>query len=79
MLPPGINMYAGATLEANIINQKKKKALVVPRYYLSNDSLIVKKNGEGKKKKMKVELGIGNVEFVEVLGNLSLQDEVYKK
>jgi hypothetical protein len=28
---------------------------------------------------MKVELGIGNVEFVEVLGNLSLQDEVYKK
>jgi hypothetical protein len=39
----------------------------------------VKKNGEGKEMKMKVELGIGNVEFVEVLGNLSLQDEVYKK
>ncbi len=79
VLPPGINMYAGATLEANIINQRKKKALVVPRYYLSNDSLIVKKNGKGKKQKIKVELGIGNVEFVEVLGNLSLEDEVYKR
>lgn len=79
VLPPGISMYAGATLEANIINQKKKNAMVVPRYYLSNDSLIVKKSGKGKKEKVKVELGIGNVEFVEVLNGLSLQDEVFKK
>lgn len=78
-LPDGISMYAGATLEANIINQKKSKALVVPRYYMSNDSLIVKRNGEGKKEKIKVEVGVGNVEFVEVLKGLGLDDEVYKK
>jgi len=78
-LPEGISMYAGATLEANIINQKKQKALVIPRYYLSNDSIIIKKKGKGKKQKIKVELGVSNVEFMEVLSGLSLEDVVYKK
>ncbi len=78
-LPDGISMYAGATLEANIINQKKAKALVVPRYYLSNDSLLVRKNGSGKKEKIKVELGVGNVEFVEVLKGVGPEDEVFKR
>ena len=78
-LPDGISMYAGATLEANIINQKKAKALVVPRYYLSNDSLIVKRKGEGKKEKIKVDLGVGNVEFVEVLKGVGPEDEVFKR
>jgi len=78
-LPDGISMYAGATLEANIINQKKPNALVIPRYFMSNDSVIVKKKGEGKKEKIKVELGVGNVEFVEILTGLDMEDEVYKK
>jgi len=78
-LPEGISMYAGATLEANIINQKKQNALVIPRYYLSNDSIIVKRKGKGKKKKIKVELGVSNVEFMEVLSGISLEDVVYKK
>ncbi len=78
-LPEGISMYAGATLEANIINQKKKDALVIPRYYLSNDSVILKRKGQGKKEKIKVELGVGNVEFVEILSGLSPEDEVFKK
>jgi len=78
-LPEGISMYAGATLEANIINQKKPNALVIPRYYLSNDSAIIKRNGKGKKEKVKVELGVSNVEFMEVLSGISIEDEVYKK
>jgi multidrug efflux pump subunit AcrA (membrane-fusion protein) len=78
-LPEEISMYAGATLEANIINQKKPNALVIPRYFLSNDSVVVKKGGEGKKQKIKVELGVGNVEFVEILSGLAMEDEVYKK
>lgn len=78
-LPEGISMYAGATLEANIINQRKTNALVIPRYYLSNDSIIVKRKGNGKKEKIKVELGVGNVEFVEVLNGLAIDDEVYKR
>jgi HlyD family secretion protein len=76
-LPDGISMYAGATLEANIINQRKANALVIPRYYLSNDSVVIKRSG--KKEKVKVELGVGNVEFVEVLKGLTEADEVYKK
>ena len=76
-LPEGISMYAGATLEANIINQRKTNALVIPRYYLSNDSVVIKQ--KGKKAKIKVELGVGNVEFVEVLKGLNPEDEVYKK
>jgi len=78
-LPDGISMYAGATLEANIINQKKKGALVIPRYYLSNDSVTIKRRGEGKKQKIKIDLGVGNVEFIEVLKGLSPEDEVYKR
>lgn len=77
LLPEGISMYAGATLEANIINSKKANALVIPRYYLSNDSVIVKR--DGKKVKVKVELGVGNVEYVEVLKGLGENEEVYKK
>jgi len=78
-LPDDISMYAGATLEANIINQKKQGAMVIPRYYLTNDSLIIKKKGKRKKEKIKVDLGVSNVEFMEILSGLSLQDEVYKK
>ena len=79
VLPEGISMYAGATLEANIINQKKPQALVIPRYYLSNDSIVIKSKGKGKKKKIKVELGVSNVEFMEILSGLTLEDVVYKK
>ena len=76
-LPEGISMYAGATLEANIINQRKMQAMVIPRYYLMNDSVIVKRQGH--KQKIKIELGVGNVEFVEVLKGVTEDEEVYKK
>ena len=49
----------------------------IPRYYLINDSVIVKR--EGKKHKIKIDLGVGNVEFVEVLKGLKEDEEVYKK
>ena len=77
-LPEDIVMYAGATLEANIINQKKKNALVIPRYYLSNDSVLVKRKGSDEKEKIKVRTGVGDVEFVEILQGLNPGDEVYK-
>jgi multidrug efflux pump subunit AcrA (membrane-fusion protein) len=77
-LPDNLIMYAGATLEANIINQRKTKALVIPRYYLSNDSVLVKRKGSDKKEKIKVSTGVGDVEFVEILQGLSPGDEVFK-
>ena len=78
VLPDNITMYAGATLEANIINQRKKNALVIPRYYLSNDSVFVKRKGAKEKEKIKVQTGVGDVEFVEILNGLQAGDEVYK-
>jgi multidrug efflux pump subunit AcrA (membrane-fusion protein) len=76
-LPEGIMLYAGATLEANIVNQKKKNALVIPRYYLTGDSVLLKKGG--RKQKVKVKTGVGNVEFIEILEGITEEDEVYKK
>lgn len=78
-LPDKLSMYAGATLEANIINQKKKGALVIPRYYLLNDSVLVRRAGKGKKEKIRVETGVGNVEFVEIISGLKPEDEVFKQ
>ena len=77
-LPEGITMYAGATLEANIINQRKKNAVVIPRYYLSNDSILVRRKGSDVKEKIQVKTGVGDVEFVEILGGLQPGDEVFK-
>jgi multidrug efflux pump subunit AcrA (membrane-fusion protein) len=77
-LSDDVVMYAGATLEANIINQRKAKALVIPRYYLSNDSVLVKRKNSDTKEKIKVSTGVGDVEFVEILQGLNPGDEVYK-
>jgi len=77
-LPDDVAMYAGATLEANIINNRKMKALVIPRYYLSNDSVMVKRKGSNVIEKIKVEIGVGDVEFVEIIKGLNPGDEVFK-
>ena len=77
-LPDDVAMYAGATLEANIINNRKQQALVIPRYYLSNDSVMVKRKGSNVIEKIKVEIGVGDVEFVEIIKGLNPGDEVFK-
>lgn len=75
-LPDGIHIFAGATFEANIIFQFKKDVLVIPRYFLKNDSVKVRRNG--KTEKVWVVTGIQNIEYVEIVSGVSLDDEVVK-
>jgi len=75
-LPAGIQIFAGATFEANIIFQSKKNAMVIPRYFLKNDSVKVKRGG--KIEKVWVVTGVQNIEYVEILSGISAEDQVLK-
>lgn len=69
---------AGLTVEANIIVRQKPKALAIPKEYLvGEDSVWVKKGS--KIEKVKIQKGVENYDFVEVLQGLSPQDEIFKK
>lgn len=70
--------FYGLTVEANILIQHKKEALVIPKSYLiGKDSLIVD-NGNGKEK-IKIEKGIENIDFVEVISGIDKNSEVFMK
>ncbi len=59
-------LLANATVEANIIIQEKKNALLIPKkLVLKNDSVQISNNG--KIEKVKIKPGIETTEFVEVL------------
>lgn len=73
-IPSGVRLFAGATLEANIIYARKAKALVLPKYLVIRDSVWVKK-GVGEEK-VPVKTGVSDVEFIEILSGISADDEV---
>lgn len=70
-LPPTeLQLYDGASVEANIIVHQKNNALVIPRIALmGEDSVLIEE--DGKTKKVKITKGIENMEMVEVLSGLS--------
>lgn len=70
--PP--NLYPHLTVEANILIQTKENALTIPRNYLLDDSLVLKKNNE----KVKVSIGLKDFKKVEILGGLNATDLIYK-
>jgi multidrug efflux pump subunit AcrA (membrane-fusion protein) len=62
-------LYAGLTVEANIVVQQREKALTIPKTYLvSQDSVWVEQNGESKL--IKITKGVENFEYVEVTSGL---------
>jgi multidrug efflux pump subunit AcrA (membrane-fusion protein) len=66
---PPQNLYAGLTVEANIIINRKEQALTIPKSFVSaNDSVKIEK--DGKIHSVKIRKGIENMEFVEVLAGL---------
>jgi HlyD family secretion protein len=70
--------FVGMTIEANVIVNKKPKALVIPKSVLIDEgSVIVLKNG--KNEKVKIKKGIENYEEVEVLSGISEGDILVKK
>ena len=71
---PPLKLYPNTTLEANIIIQTRKKALLIPRSYLLNDSVVIRSNGE----KLKIKTGLSDYLQVEVISGLQLNDELIK-
>lgn len=68
--PPRI--FPNTTLEANIVVNSKSKALLIPRKFLmDNDSVML-----ADKKKIKVKTGLKDFQNVEILGGLSVTDEI---
>jgi HlyD family secretion protein len=70
-------LYAGMSLEANIIVQEKKDILVVPVEYLTMDDTAILKKGS-KRETVKVETGIRDLRYVEVLSGLAENDPIIK-
>ncbi len=63
----------GTQLQANIIIEDKKNALVIPSYFLLNgDSVLL----DSKKEKIPVKTGIRTLEWTEITGGLSEQDRL---
>ena len=70
--PP--RLYPNLTVEANILIQKKSNALIIPRNYLINDSMVLNENNES----VKVVLGLKDLEKAEVISGLSEKDKILK-
>lgn len=70
--PP--KLYPNITFEANILVQSKEKALLIPRNYLLNDSLVLKENGE----QVLVQTGIKDLQMIEILSGLKDGEVIVK-
>jgi multidrug efflux pump subunit AcrA (membrane-fusion protein) len=75
-LPAKKTVFAGSTLEANIVCSTRKNALVLPKAYVHGDSITVRE--EGKYKKIPIQTGLEDADFVEVVSGISDKTEVYK-
>jgi HlyD family secretion protein len=67
-------LYPNLTVEANIVIQSKQKALLIPRSYLINDSLVL----ISKNKTKAVTTGLKDYQKVEIVNGLSASDIIYK-
>lgn len=65
-------LYPNVTLEANILLQTKKKALLVPRKYVLHDSLVIKSSGDT----IAIKTGLKDYQKIEVLGGINENDEL---
>lgn len=67
-------LYPNTSFEANIVLQTKEKAILIPRNFLLNDSLVVKANGD----KVKVTTGLKDYQKIEILTGISSEEELIK-
>ncbi|GIV26654.1 MAG: hypothetical protein KatS3mg027_0468 [Bacteroidia bacterium] len=64
--------YSGMSVEANILVNQKQQALVIPKNYLYNDSMVVTSSGDT----LKVQKGIEDLEYVEILNGIDEKTEL---
>lgn len=67
-------LYPNLTVEANIIIDAKRNKVVIPRDYLIDGSYVLLKNNE----RAKIETGIIDYRYVEVLSGLDTSQMIYK-
>lgn len=69
---------SGLSVEANIIIQRKESVLAIPkRILVGHDSVWIRKNG--KTEKIKIQKGIENYDFVEIMGDANENTEFIQK
>jgi multidrug efflux pump subunit AcrA (membrane-fusion protein) len=69
--PPAI-LYPNISFEANVVISTKKDALLIPRSYLLNDSIVVNKDG----KRLMVKVGLKDYQMVEILSGIGINEEL---
>ena len=71
-IKPPSQLYPNISFEANIILASKDKALLIPRNYILNDSIVFKSNGE----KVLVKTGLKDYQKIEIISGITAQDEL---
>lgn len=66
-------LFPGLSIEGNIIITEKKQALVIPKAYLIDKKFVLNENGE----KIKVETGLENMEYIEILSGIDSTQNIY--
>jgi len=69
---PPEKLYPFVSFEANIVIQTKKKALLIPRNLLLNDSTVVRSDGE----KVLIKTGLKDYQMVEIISGINADDEL---
>lgn len=67
-------LYPNISFEANIVIQSKEKAILIPRNYLLNDSMVVKANGDT----VVIKTGLKDYQKIEIISGISANDELKK-
>ncbi|MDI1354273.1 MAG: efflux RND transporter periplasmic adaptor subunit [bacterium] len=67
-------IYPNITFEANIVLTSKEKALLIPRNFMINDSMVLK----GKDNMVKVKTGLKDYKMIEITEGLTADDELIK-
>lgn len=67
-------LYPNLTVEANIIIKTKKNTLIIPREYLLEGKYVLTEKDE----KTKVEVGLSDYEYVEIVSGLDSSQYIYK-
>ncbi|MBK8847427.1 MAG: efflux RND transporter periplasmic adaptor subunit [Bacteroidetes bacterium] len=63
-------LYPNISFEANIVLASKEKALLIPRNYLINDSMVIKGNGD----KVAVKTGLMDYQKAEIISGITADD-----
>ena len=73
----GVRLLPGMSLEANIVIDRRAKALVLPREMVPSTKMITVRR-DGKEQTVRVTTGVEDLRFVEIVSGLTDADEVVK-